>query len=900
MPPSRKTSKPKAQTATQKLRARYQEAGFFATIRAACRHVLRHMLSRLEMKDYGFTTQTTAPAPRATSFAARAQAAQKQGDWQMAGLLWQQELASPARAHVGMSEAAAAQGDMARADMILREALTEWPGNALLLDAYCRRALQAKRWGEVTRRWQMVEESGCLIDPKLKLPVVEAFVQIGDLDHAGTLLADLRPGMADTSPFLRMEALLAEARQDWSKAADLWLARGARTKGPGQIASFERGVRALIRAGDLDRAETQSQTLVRKFPKTINYAKLHAEVAIAQDAWAVALERWQAVEALDPAQAGTMPPAWIFRIGVEAARQRTEAIRIARLRATGMLALAATIQKFDEVGALVLARRARRFYPDQVQAMTSRILATNMRHAAACWWQHQLIKGAKKPQPHYRQLIESLLMSARLEECDAVLGDYETNYGQDNLWLRGKTECLFRQGNHAALQDLLQSAIRSKRKITIKNLQTMVWVRNALRMHPQPWAALPDSLRPLIVQVSALHDTRGMANTIEIMLDPARGDAASADYHKMIEAARKGELELSDSLLEEIAQFFMQRRDWEPLKQLLELADPDGFQPGREKKTWSVVQLQIDLQLGEADLPGAEATAIRFAQQLVEHDLDGFLLSLSATLLSRLPFCVPLIDIMTGAAERIGLPEMTTRLAEWKTRYAHITPPAPLPEGDGAPKRCFVVGNAPSLGQIPLHLLEGEDIFCVNRGMKALELGLPVPKALVIGDRHVLKNHTQEILSDARQLDYFFVSSDCLWRNDLDCPLIPFGSTGLKLSLAPFKAAPLHFHRGETIVVITAQLAAALGYKEIYIIGVDLDYSGPATHFFGAGVKEKQRLGTFRPGGIGSDLVNYAFENLSAVVAEQGCKIYNAGRGGKLDSIPRVTFEDLFEKKETT
>lgn len=775
------------------------------------------------------------------------------------------------------------------------------PGNILLLEAQFRLAFKNRNWSFARAVWRQIEENSYFIDPNLRIVAAEVFLNLADNESVDILLIEPRAINSKSLSLYRVEALLAESKGEFSAAADFWQKRAEKIKkDESKTYAWIRSIRALISAGSVSQAEDVARKLVERNKSNILYNKVFSEVAIIQDKWEVALERWQAVEALDPAEAGNIPPAWVFRIGVDTARKRTEAIRIDRLRASGMLALASCIQKFDEVEALLLARRARKFYPEQVYTITSQALAANMRHAAACWWQRRLVKRAKRPQRHYRRLIESLLMSAQLEECDTVLGDYETHYGQDNLWLRGKTEYLFSQGDHAALQDLLQSAIQTKRKITIKNLQTMVWVRNMLRMHPEPWRALPDSLRLLIVKVSALYDTHSMANTIEIMLNLDNSNAASAHYHKMIDAAHNDELGISDSLLEEIAQFFMQRREWEPLKQLLELADPDRFQPGQEKKIWSVVQLKIDLLLGEADLPSAEATAIRFAQQLVTHDLDGFLLSLSATLLSRLPFCIPLIDIIAGAAQRIGMPEMTTQLAEWKTRYAYITPPPPMPEEDDAPKRCFIVGNAPSLGQIPLNLLEGEDIFCVNRGMKALDLGLPAPKVLVVSDRHVLKNHTQEILKDARLVESFFVSADCLWRSRIKVPLVPFGMSRLKLSLAPFKAAPLHLHRGESVVVTAAQIAAALGYKEIYIIGVDLDYSGSATHFFGAGVKEKQRLGSFRPGGIGSDLVNYAFKNLSAIMAEHGCEIYNAGRGGKLDGIPRVTFEDLFEKKGTT
>ena len=84
-----------------------------------------------------------------------------------------------------------------------------------------------------------------------------------------------------------------------------------------------------------------------------------------------------------------------------------------------------------------------------------------------------------------------------------------------------------------------------------------------------------------------------------------------------------------------------------------------------------------------------------------------------------------------------------------------------------------------------------------------------------------------------------------------------------------------------------------MGYKEIYIIGVDLDYSGPSTHFYGGGRKETERLANFRQGGSGAELVNLAFSHLQEVIAEDGCRMFNASPIGYLEAIERVDFYDV-------
>ena len=48
--------------------------------------------------------------------------------------------------------------------------------------------------------------------------------------------------------------------------------------------------------------------------------------------------------------------------------------------------------------------------------------------------------------------------------------------------------------------------------------------------------------------------------------------------------------------------------------------------------------------------------------------------------------------------------------------------------------------------------------------------------------------------------------------------------------------------------------------------------------------------------------MNLAFANLQDVIAEDGCRFYNAAPGGKLDMIERVDFYDVLglPKPDTT
>lgn len=588
-----------------------------------------------------------------------------------------------------------------------------------------------------------------------------------------------------------------------------------------------------------------------------------------------------------------MPSEWVYRIGVDNARERTEAIKIGRLRATGMLSIAMAIKSVDEVAALTLGRQARAFYAEAVNEMTANLLFVNSRNTAAIWWATKLISTSGKPKKYYPLLVEALISASRFEDCEVVLDEYIQRYNKDSLWLRAMVEIYYRRNDFGAMCDVMELAVAKKLKPNVNAAPVMRWLYDLIRLHPTPDTFVPASLHGLILRTTTIYDGKFLSDSLGMLLDPARGDAVVEIYVDMIAKDAAGESEIAAVQREEILQFFIRRRQWEHVQSVLDLPMRETLDARSAKKTWNIIRNKIDIRLVDADVDGAEAVAVDFLDQLIEHQLHAYAMSLSHMMLARLPTSELVANRLLVISEKLGFTQMTARLSVWKERYANFAPRQTV--GIAKKKRCFIVGNGPSIADMPLHALAGEDIFCVNRGMRALDVGLPAPKYLVVADPLVYKNHASEIDSDGASVEKFFVATNCLWRKPPTVPVIPVGSSGLSLSLAPFKPAPLHMHRGHTVIVIAAQIAHLMGYKEIYIIGVDLDYSGPVTHFYGGGHKETERLGNFRPGGSGTELVNLALANLQEVIAADGCKLYNAAPGGKLDMIERVNFSDVLD-----
>lgn len=100
------------------------------------------------------------------------------------------------------------------------------------------------------------------------------------------------------------------------------------------------------------------------------------------------------------------------------------------------------------------------------------------------------------------------------------------------------------------------------------------------------------------------------------------------------------------------------------------------------------------------------------------------------------------------------------------------------------------------------------------------------------------------------------------------------------------------------------ELAVFLGCKKIYILGCDMSYAVNITrdgriyynnsgkeHFYG---NKYEDLKTSNINPVPIWQLEIAFDTASKYAKDNGIKIYNATRGGMLESFPRVEIEELF------
>lgn len=100
---------------------------------------------------------------------------------------------------------------------------------------------------------------------------------------------------------------------------------------------------------------------------------------------------------------------------------------------------------------------------------------------------------------------------------------------------------------------------------------------------------------------------------------------------------------------------------------------------------------------------------------------------------------------------------------------------------------------------------------------------------------------------------------------------------------------------GFTVTNMAIQIALYMGFKEIYLVGADCDYSGNQIHFIEApGDKQKIAEG-WLPDAARLSLDGY--EAIKPYARKKHTNIYNATRGGKLESFPRVNLDDVVKEK---
>ncbi len=153
-------------------------------------------------------------------------------------------------------------------------------------------------------------------------------------------------------------------------------------------------------------------------------------------------------------------------------------------------------------------------------------------------------------------------------------------------------------------------------------------------------------------------------------------------------------------------------------------------------------------------------------------------------------------------------------------------------KGSHTGERCFIIGNGPSLKAEDLSKLKGEYCFAANRIYKIFPETDWRPQSYLCVDSYVLNDIAKDV--EKLKVPYIFIQmegkkkrlknsqSQIIYINNY-CPYLVDRYKRLKVKFS--RDVSHHFVAGGTVVYTAIQLAAYMGFREIYLLGVDHNYS---------------------------------------------------------------------------
>lgn len=219
-------------------------------------------------------------------------------------------------------------------------------------------------------------------------------------------------------------------------------------------------------------------------------------------------------------------------------------------------------------------------------------------------------------------------------------------------------------------------------------------------------------------------------------------------------------------------------------------------------------------------------------------------------------------------------------------------------------RRGFIVGNGPSLKSMDLSLLENEFVCVLNNGGQAIGGLLPHADMHVAADNNKYRRFAAEFESVAlaNSIPYRFFNFKVrrVWEKLDHRSKRPYFIMGNPRSLLEvgFTRDPRHGYGDcATVVLWAVQIMHYMGFSEIYVLGIDLDYQSQGPYFYALRANDHAhevdpKVKARRAASIPNADKEFALA-LRAMQAD-GRKLMNAGVGGRLNALPRVNFAALF------
>lgn len=231
-----------------------------------------------------------------------------------------------------------------------------------------------------------------------------------------------------------------------------------------------------------------------------------------------------------------------------------------------------------------------------------------------------------------------------------------------------------------------------------------------------------------------------------------------------------------------------------------------------------------------------------------------------------------------------------------------------------AGERCVLIGNGPSLTMKDLEKVQNEITFSCNLVYKIFENTSWRPVYHCITDNIFSKTIADELVQKITvPLFMNHVAKDALKykkKNRKTPQIISVQSIAQDPYYVKGNMLNYYVSSKATVMSFMIELAMYMGFKEIYLLGVDCSngFVGKNTHFIEDYENEDmmriehkraknqmkgkhmtlEELGKYR-----TDRAMFAYSQLRKYADAHGVKVYNATRGGYLEEFERVNLDDL-------
>lgn len=227
-------------------------------------------------------------------------------------------------------------------------------------------------------------------------------------------------------------------------------------------------------------------------------------------------------------------------------------------------------------------------------------------------------------------------------------------------------------------------------------------------------------------------------------------------------------------------------------------------------------------------------------------------------------------------------------------------------------KRCFIIGNGPSLNLVDLDKLKDEYSFGVNSIYYKESDGFK-PYFYTVEDSHVIKDNIDEISNFAVKYKFIPTEYKHLINEEFYSQIIFYPmNTGFYQPYSPNYEKPRfseditkQIFCGQSVTIINLQLAYYMGFKEVYLIGMDFSYKIPESAIVDGDsiLSTEDDENHFDPRYFGAGKKWHDPKLHNVLASYQLCKkmysndnriIFNATKGGKLEVFDRVDYDEIF------